>query len=87
MCKARLDQVAFKKVSSDVFQKRGELRPPHPLAATRLYVALRRRPPRMWWLAADSAERSAARVARAAEILRGCGGIIPPLSFSLFVAL
>ena len=28
-----------------------------------------------------------ARVARAAEILRGCGGIIPPLSFSLFVAL
>ena len=63
---------------------------PHTPSASRtveIYVALRRRPPRMWWLAADSAERSAARVARAAEILRGCGGIIPPLSFSLFVAL
>ena len=51
--------VAFKKVSSDVFQKRGELRPPHPLAATRLTISTLREAGLR--LAADSAERSATR--------------------------
>ena len=68
--------VAFKKVSSDVFQKRGELRPPHPLAATRLTISTLREAGLR--LAADSAERSATRACACSRNPAGCGANFSP---------
>ncbi len=52
--------ICVQEITGDVSQERGELRPPHPHAAMRLSVALRRRPAKCG-AAAASAERSASR--------------------------
>ncbi len=58
-------------------EKLGELCPPNPLAASLLYMALRRAPSKCWATAAG-AERLAAR-RRARPNLAGSGEVTSPL--------